>query len=85
MPAAADGVVCGAGEIDGRPAYAFAEALKQGSHLAGAGPLTDARVFNFDELIDPRETRPRIVRAQRRARARTCQTVGPWTHTGIFP
>jgi acetyl-CoA carboxylase carboxyltransferase component len=48
-------------------------------------PARAARVFNFDELIDPRETRPRIVRALRRARLRQGQTTGPWSHFGIFP
>jgi acetyl-CoA carboxylase carboxyltransferase component len=71
--------------IDGALDPEAERALKQGSHLASAGPISDARVFNFDELIDPRETRPRIVRALRRARTRTSQTVGPWHHTGIFP
>ena len=49
------------------------------------GPTQAARVFNFDELIDPRSTRPRIVRALRRARARQRQATGPWQHFGIFP
>jgi acetyl-CoA carboxylase carboxyltransferase component len=71
--------------IDGAVDPEAERALHQGDHLESAGPLTDARVFNFDELIDPRETRPRIVRALRRTRARTAQAVGPWTHTGIFP
>jgi acetyl-CoA carboxylase carboxyltransferase component len=52
---------------------------------AQGGPLPAARVFNFDELIDPRETRPRLVRAFRRARARQAQRAGPWEHYGIFP
>jgi acetyl-CoA carboxylase carboxyltransferase component len=48
-------------------------------------PVQAARIFNFDELIDPRQTRPRIVRALRRARRRQEQTTGPWQHFGIFP
>jgi acetyl-CoA carboxylase carboxyltransferase component len=48
-------------------------------------PVRSARIFNFDELIDPRETRPRIVRALRRARHRQEQTTGPWQHFGLFP
>jgi acetyl-CoA carboxylase carboxyltransferase component len=64
------------------------EALRaeiQGDHKALSGPAKAAKVFNFDELIDPRETRPRIVRALRRARVRQEQNVGPWQHFGIFP
>ncbi len=57
----------------------------QDTYRAMGGPLSSAKVFNFDELIDPRETRPRIVRALRRARARQAQQVGPWQHCGIFP
>ena len=52
---------------------------------AQGGPFAAAKVFNFDELIDPRETRPRIVRALRRARARQSQSTGPWMHYGVFP
>jgi len=71
--------------IDGAEDPEAERARVRGEHLDASGPLPDARVFNFDELIDPRETRPRIVRALRRSRARTAQQVGPWTHSGIFP
>lgn len=57
----------------------------EGAYKAMSGPVGAAKVFNFDELIDPRETRPRIVRALRRARIRQAQNVGPWQHFGIFP
>jgi acetyl-CoA carboxylase carboxyltransferase component len=52
---------------------------------AFGSPFEAAKVFNFDELIDPRDTRPRIVRALRRARARRAQSTGPWTYHGIVP
>ena len=52
---------------------------------AFGSPFEAAKVFNFDELIDPRETRPRIVRALRRARERRTQTTGPWQYHGIVP
>jgi acetyl-CoA carboxylase carboxyltransferase component len=52
---------------------------------AFGSPFEAAKVFNFDELIDPRDTRPRIVRALRRARARRAQATGPWTYHGIVP
>jgi len=41
-----------------------------------------ASVYNFDDIIDPRETRSRIVRLLRRAPQ---PTVGPWQHQGIAP
>jgi acetyl-CoA carboxylase carboxyltransferase component len=52
---------------------------------ATAGPFAAARVFNFDELIDPRETRTRIVKAFRRARPRQEESTGPWKLYGVFP
>jgi acetyl-CoA carboxylase carboxyltransferase component len=60
-------------------------AAKQQRLRDEGGPFEAARIYNFDELIDPRETRPRIVRALRRARARQEQETGPWMHHGIFP
>ena len=41
--------------------------------------------YNFDDIIDPRETRPRIIRALRAARARNAAPLGPKTRHGIMP
>ena len=57
----------------------------ENSISADSGPFTAASVFNFDELIDPRETRSRIVRAFRRARRSQERQTGPWQHYGLFP
>jgi acetyl-CoA carboxylase carboxyltransferase component len=71
VSAPADGVVTGGGEIDGRPIYLFSEDF---TVLGGS-----------TGQIDPRDTRPRIVHALRRARARRAQSTGPWTYHGIVP
>jgi acetyl-CoA carboxylase carboxyltransferase component len=60
------------------------EAVKE-RFAAFGNPLDAAKAFNFDDLIDPRDTRKRIVRALRRARAAQAQQLGPWRHHGIFP
>jgi acetyl-CoA carboxylase carboxyltransferase component len=52
---------------------------------AFGNPIDAARAFNFDDLIDPRDTRARIVRAFRRARPAQAQQLGPWQHQGVFP
>ncbi|WP_134322043.1 acyl-CoA carboxylase subunit beta [Cumulibacter soli] len=57
----------------------------ESSISSDAGPFPAAGVFNFDELIDPRETRARVVRAFRRARRSQERNTGPWQHYGLFP
>jgi acetyl-CoA carboxylase carboxyltransferase component len=48
-------------------------------------PLSTAETFNFDDLIDPRDTRPLIIRALRAARAGNAAPLGPKTRHGIMP
>lgn len=48
-------------------------------------PFSTAETFNFDDLIDPRDTRPLIIRALRAARAGNKAPLGPKTRHGIMP
>jgi acetyl-CoA carboxylase carboxyltransferase component len=48
-------------------------------------PLSAAAAFNFDDLIDPADTRPRIARWLRAARAGGRTPSAPVTRTGIMP
>lgn len=48
-------------------------------------PFSTAETFNFDDLIDPRDTRPLIIRALRAARAGNTAPLGPKTRHGIMP
>lgn len=48
-------------------------------------PFEAAKVFNFDDLIDPRDTRLRIAQALRRSRRRRELEAGPSTRHGIMP
>lgn len=48
-------------------------------------PFSTAEAFNFDDIIDPRETRPLIIRALRAARAGNTVPRGPKTRHGIMP
>ena len=48
-------------------------------------PFSTAETFNFDDLIDPRDTRPLIIRALRAARTGHTAPLGPKTRHGIMP
>ena len=48
-------------------------------------PFSTAETFNFDDLIDPRDTRPLIIRALRAARAGHTAPLEPKTRHGIMP
>jgi acetyl-CoA carboxylase carboxyltransferase component len=48
-------------------------------------PFSTAESFNFDDLIDPRDTRPLIIRALRSARSAQAAPLGPKTRHGIMP
>ena len=48
-------------------------------------PFSTTETFNFDDLIDPRDTRPLIIRALRAARAGNTSPRGPKTRHGIMP
>lgn len=48
-------------------------------------PFSTAETFNFDDLIDPRDTRPLIIRALRAARAGNTAPLGPKVRHGIMP
>ena len=55
-------------------------------HYAALGDVVHAaRAFDFDDLIDPRETRARVARAFARARERQRTDLGPWRYGGILP
>jgi acetyl-CoA carboxylase carboxyltransferase component len=49
------------------------------------GAFSTAETFNFDDLIDPRDTRPLILRALRAARAGQTAPLGPKQRHGIMP
>lgn len=48
-------------------------------------PFSTAETFNFDDLVDPRDTRPLIIRALRTARAGNRAPLGPKVRHGIMP
>ena len=48
-------------------------------------PMSTAERFNFDDIVDPRETRPRIIRALHAARSHHAVPLGPKTRHGIMP
>jgi acetyl-CoA carboxylase carboxyltransferase component len=48
-------------------------------------PFSTAETFNFDDLVDPRDTRPLIIRALRAARAGNKAPLGPKARHGIMP
>jgi acetyl-CoA carboxylase carboxyltransferase component len=48
-------------------------------------PFSTAETFNFDDLVDPRDTRPLIIRALRVARAGNTAPLGPKIRHGIMP
>jgi acetyl-CoA carboxylase carboxyltransferase component len=48
-------------------------------------PFSTAETFNFDDLIDPRDTRPLIIRALRAAHGGKTAPLGPKTRHGIMP
>ena len=48
-------------------------------------PFSTAETFNFDDLVDPRDTRPLIIRALRVARAGNTAPLGPKVRHGIMP
>jgi acetyl-CoA carboxylase carboxyltransferase component len=49
------------------------------------GAFSTAETFNFDDLIDPRDTRPLIIRALRSARAGATAPLGPKMRHGVMP
>jgi acetyl-CoA carboxylase carboxyltransferase component len=60
-------------------------ALEDYYHQFG-GAFSTAETFGFDDLIDPRDTRPLIIRALRAARAgRAATPLGPKLRHGITP
>ena len=54
-------------------------------YLEYCGPYPAAGIFNIDDVIDPRETRPRVIRAFRLARERRCAPPGPAMRWGVMP
>jgi acetyl-CoA carboxylase carboxyltransferase component len=61
------------------------EAAIERQYASMGGVLDAARAFDFDDLVDPRETRSRVARAFRRARVRQQTQLGPWQYSGILP
>jgi len=47
--------------------------------------FSTAETFNFDDLVDPRDTRPLIIRALRTVRAGNTAPLGPKVRHGIMP
>ena len=60
-------------------------AALEGYYNQFGGSFSTAETFNFDDLIDPRETRPLIIRALRSARAGETAPPGPKMRHGIMP
>ena len=52
---------------------------------AFAGPYLAAAIFNIDDVIDPRDTRPRLVRALELALNRRSADPGPVMRHGVMP
>ena len=50
-----------------------------------SGPYPAAATFNIDDVIDPRETRPRIIRALELAMCRRAQPAAPVMRWGVMP
>ncbi|MBM4450300.1 MAG: hypothetical protein FJ022_05795 [Chloroflexi bacterium] len=50
-----------------------------------AGPYPAAAVFNIDDVIDPRETRPRLIHALELALGRRTQPPSPALRHGVMP
>jgi len=50
-----------------------------------AGPYPAAAVFNIDDVIDPRQTRPRLVHALELALGRRTQPPSPAMRHGVMP
>lgn len=64
------------------------EALKkqlEESYKGYCGPYPAAAKFNIDDVIDPRETRPRIIRALELALSRRSEPPGPVYRRGVMP
>ncbi len=49
------------------------------------GPYPAAGIFNVDDVIDPRETRPRIIRALELALCRRSEPPAPVMRHGVMP
>ncbi len=50
-----------------------------------SGPYSAAATFNVDDVIDPRETRPRIIRALELALCRRSRPAAPLPRFGVMP
>jgi acetyl-CoA carboxylase carboxyltransferase component len=74
-----DGVVTGFGKIHGRPASLIAHDF---TVMAGSMART-AEVAFIDDVIDPRETRPVIIRALEMAATKKVER--PWKKHGVMP
>jgi len=60
------------------------QALENYSKQFGS-PVSTVKTFNFDDLVDPRDTRPLAIRALRTARAGNTASLGPKVRHGIMP
>ena len=49
------------------------------------GPYPAAAIMKVDDVIDPRETRPRLIRALERALNRRTETPSPTMRHGVLP
>ena len=65
--------------------YAAVKAELEREFEAYCGPYPAAGKFNIDDVIDPRETRPRLIDALELALNRRTEPAGPvWRH-GVMP
>ena len=59
-------------------------ALEQ-QFLEYSGPYPAAGTFNVDDVIDPRETRPRLIEALELAMGRRVEAPSPVMRHGVLP
>ena len=70
-------------EIEAAPDPKAREAEIEAMLRASASPFRTAEAFGVEEIIDPRETRPTIIRALRMARGK--QVEKPRKRHGVMP
>lgn len=63
---------------------ALREQLMQ-QYAAFSGPYPAAGIMNIDDVIDPRETRPRLIQALELSMARRTEAVSPNLRHGVMP
>ena len=54
-------------------------------YAAFSGPYPAAGIMNIDDVIEPRETRPRLIQALQLSMARRAEAVSPTVRHGVMP